>query len=102
MAMLPTIIQEEINAIIKQGYYKDESDLIRDAVRMLINTRSELKIASAIGLYQKKKVSLAKAAQLAGMTTIEFKDILVSRGIVRETEGKNLEELKEKFERLRV
>ncbi len=100
MATLPILIQEEVDAIIRQGYYEDESDLIKDAVRTLINTRGELKIASAIGLYQKKKVSLAKASQLAGMTTIEFKDILASKGIIREIEGKNREELEEKFERL--
>jgi predicted HTH domain antitoxin len=43
--------------------------------------------ALVIELYLKGNVSIGRASELAGMTTIEFKDVLAGRGIVRETEG---------------
>jgi len=77
---------------VKKRYYPSKSDLSRDAFRVLLNTRSELKISLAIELYLMGKVSISRAAEFAGITTIEFKEILAGRGIVRETEGKSAEE----------
>jgi predicted HTH domain antitoxin len=34
-------------------------------------------------MYKKGKVSLEKAAELAGMGTIEFKEVLINKGIER-------------------
>lgn len=56
----------------------------------------------AIELYLKEKVSLAKAAELAGMTTIEFKEVIASRGVVRETEGKSANDMAIKLKKLRI
>lgn len=67
-----------------------------------MNTKAELKISLAIELYLKEKVSLAKAAELAGMTTIEFKEVLAGRGIIRETEGKSVKEIDKKLKKLGI
>jgi predicted HTH domain antitoxin len=40
---------------------------------------------------------LSKAAELAGMTTIEFKDILGKRGFIREIEARPTEEIDKKL-----
>ncbi|VVB90156.1 Uncharacterised protein [uncultured archaeon] len=45
-------------------------------------------INAAIELYRKGEVSLRKAAEIAGVTTIEFKDILAKRGFTREIEAR--------------
>ncbi len=54
-------------------------------------------IGTAIELYKKEEVSLSKAAELAGMTTIEFKDILGKRGFIREIEARPTEEIDKKL-----
>ncbi|MCZ7391780.1 MAG: UPF0175 family protein [Candidatus Methanoperedens sp.] len=95
-------ISEEIDILVKKGYYPSRSDLLKDAFRTLLNTKAELKISLAIELYLKEKVSLAKAAELAGMTTIEFKEVLAGRGIIRETEGKSVKEIDKKLKKLGI
>jgi len=39
-----------------------------------------------MGPYREGKASIGRAAEIAGVTTIEFKDMLADRGIVREIE----------------
>jgi len=39
------------------------------------------------------EISLGKAAEMVGVTTIEFKDILANRGIIRKAGSRSKEEL---------
>jgi predicted HTH domain antitoxin len=70
--------------------------------RALLNTNSELKISLSIELFLKGTISIGRASELAGLTIIEFKDILAGRGIVRETEGKSAKEMDKKLKRLGI
>ncbi|MCL7411074.1 MAG: UPF0175 family protein [Methanosarcinaceae archaeon] len=47
----------------------------------------------AISIYSKNKASLAKAAEIAGVTTPEFKEILVEKGYKRVVDGDPIEKI---------
>ena len=93
MYALPAAIDKEIRALIKEGYYANINEAVRDAFRTLLNVRPELRIYAAIELYKEGGISLGKAAEMIGVTTIEFKDILANRGIVRKVGSRSKEEL---------
>jgi len=97
---MPEIMEEELSALVKSGFYNSRGDAITDAFRTLLNVKPELKIAASVELFREGKVSLSKGAELAGMSTVEFKETLSKRGIVRETEGKSRKELEERYERI--
>src|SRR5574341_109737 len=80
---LPTTIEKEIEALIRAGYYSSKSDAVKDAFRTLLQTKPALKLASAIELYKAGEVSLARAAEIAGMNIEDFKHVLSDRGIKR-------------------
>lgn len=80
---LPTTIEKEIEALIRGGYYSSKSDAIKDAFRTLLDTKPALKLASAIELYKASEVSLARAAEIAGMNIEDLKHVLSDRGIKR-------------------
>ena len=98
---LPTIIENEIRALIKYGYYDSVDEAVKDAFRTLLNAKPDLRIAAAVELYKEGVVSLGKAAEIAGVTTIEFKDILADRGIRREVGSRSMEELEKGVERIK-
>lgn len=50
-------------------------------------------------LYRKGEVSLSKAAEIAGVTTIEFKEILGKKGIIREIEARPTAEMDRKLKK---
>lgn len=93
-------MKEGIKVLVSGGYYPTESELLRDAFRTLLNTKTELKVSLAVELYLKGRISLMRAAEFAGMTTVEFKDVLANRGITRETEGKPVEKMDKKIKQI--
>lgn len=95
---LPTIIENEIRALIKYGYYASIDEAVKDAFRTLLNAKPNLKTVAAIELYKEGAVSLGKAAEIAGVTTIEFKDMLADRGTMREVSSTSVEELEKGVE----
>lgn len=79
-------------------YYKNEEDLLEEAFRIIIRNNPRIRVDLAVEFYMNKKASLSKAAEIAGVTTIEFKEVLADRGIKREIEGDEITEIDHKIE----
>ena len=77
---LPYLFEEEVKALVRSGVYSSTSDAVRDAFRFLFENKPMLRNTAAIELYKEGKVSIGRAAEIAGVTTIEFKDMLADRG----------------------
>jgi len=75
------VIDEGINALVRQKIYSSKETVITDAVRALLELKHGLKIEIAINLYENNKVSLWNAAKTAGLGMEVFKDILSARNI---------------------
>jgi predicted HTH domain antitoxin len=97
MEALSVDIERKVRALVDAGYYSSESEVIKNAVISLFRENTELNVTVAIELYKKGEVSLSKAAEIAGMTTIEFKDILGHRGFMREIEAEPTKKMDEKL-----
>lgn len=80
---LPELVKKEIDALVKSGYYSSKSDVVKDALRYMLASKKSLRLAAAIHLYKTGEVSLGKAAEMAGVGLVEFKEILASHGHVR-------------------
>ncbi|MBI5389147.1 UPF0175 family protein [Candidatus Woesearchaeota archaeon] len=78
---IPKIYEEEIAGAIAAGYYSNKSEVVRDALRLLFESRQELRKAAAIELYRREEATLGRASELAGMSSIEFKEVLADKGI---------------------
>lgn len=97
---LPKIYKQEIGAIVEAGYYSNKSEVVRDAIRLLFETRSELRTASAVELYKEGEVTLSRAAEMAGMNMLEFKEILKDRGIKIKSPGGSKEQLEKESKKI--
>ena len=98
---LSRVYESEINAIIDAGCYVSESEVIRDALKILFESRPNLKLAAAIEMYKKEEVTLGRAAEIAGMGIIEFKDVLRDRGIKIIVPKASIDELDKQVARIR-
>lgn len=98
---IPQIYEEEIEGAIEAGYYSNKSEVVRDALRLFFESKQKLRVASAVEMYKKNKVSLARAAELAGLTSIEFKEILRDRGIKVVLGRKGKKEIKKQMKLIR-
>ena len=99
---LPVLMEDEIDALVTAGYYSSKSEVIKDAVRTLLETKSNLKLAASLEMYKKGRISIGRAADLAGIGLIEFKELLSVKGVEREMsvdykDMKNSDQLIEKI-----
>ncbi|MCX9013712.1 MAG: UPF0175 family protein [Candidatus Methanoperedens sp.] len=92
-------MDRKIKALVKGGYYSSELEVVKDAMRSLFRENTELKVNAAIELYKENEISLSKAAEMVGVTTIEFKEILGKRGIIREIEARPASEMDRKLKK---
>ncbi len=99
METLSADLERKVKALVSGGYYSSKLEVIKDAVKSLFRENAELNINAAIELYRKREVSLGKAAEIAGVTTIEFKEILAKRGFIREIEARSAAEMDKKLKK---
>ncbi len=78
---LPKLMEDEIDALIEAGYYSSKSDVVKDAVREMLEKNKNLRIAAAIEMYRKGRISIGRAAEVADISLEEFKEALKERGI---------------------
>lgn len=71
----------EIESLLRTWIYRDKETLFHDAIKALFITKPTLRYEIAIDRYRNKVISLWKAAETAGLTIEEFKELLSSRGI---------------------
>ena len=74
----PELVKKEIGALVKAGYYSSKSDVVKDALRTFLSSKRNLRMAAAVELYKEGEVSLGKAAEIADIGIIEFKEMLAS------------------------
>ena len=77
---LPELVEKEIDALVKAGYYSSKSDVVKDALRTFLDKKPGLRLAAAVELYRREQVSLGKAAEIAEMSLREFKEAFASQG----------------------
>ena len=77
----PEMLKMELRAIPETGYYDSTSEFLRDAMRTILASRKDLRIAIASVLYKGEKISLGKAVEVADVNYEEMKKILVDKGI---------------------
>ena len=80
---LPELMKKEVDALVRSGHYSSKSDVVKDALRYMLENKSNIRIAAAIELHKAGEVSLGKAAEIANVGLIEFKEILANQGYKR-------------------
>ncbi len=71
----------ELQTIMNVGSWQTEEEMISEALDTLLSSRPELRRGVAVELYLQDKVTLSRAAEIAGMNLWQFKDHLRARGI---------------------
>lgn len=81
--------------------YEDEEAVIQDALRYLLRARTDLRLRLAVYRYRTEAISLAKAAELAGLSWAQMKDVLLEYGVQPRLGPETLEEAREEVDVLR-
>ncbi len=71
----------ELQTIMNVGTWQTEEEMISEALDALLSSRPELRWDVAVELYLQDKVTLSRAAEIAGMNLWQFRDHLRAQGV---------------------
>ncbi|MFP3896027.1 MAG: UPF0175 family protein [Anaerolineales bacterium] len=90
----------KVQDFVEAQLYENEEAVIQDALRHLLRARADLRLRLAIYRYKVEGISLAKAANLAGLSWAQMKDALVEHGVQPHLGPETLEEAQEEVDAL--
>ena len=96
----PDLLRMEIEASSEIGYYDNKSEFLRDATRTLLAARKDLRIAIACELYEKGRISLGRAVEIADVNYEEMKKILVERGVKISRGSETIKEMRRRAKKI--
>lgn len=88
------LLELEMEALVNARIYPNMKELTDDAVRALFRIQPHLKMESAIELYRQRKVSISRAAEIAGMCLEDFKRTISEKGTPAVIEAPSVEDIK--------
>ena len=65
---LPPILVSQIEALVDSGHFSSRSDVVKEALRFMIEKKNYLRHASAVEMYKKGKATLTKGAETAAIS----------------------------------
>ena len=91
----------EAEDFVEAQLYEDEEAVIQDALRHLLRARADLRLRLAVHRYETEEISLGKAANLAGLSWAQMKEVLVEHGVQPRLGPETLEDAQEEVDALR-
>lgn len=75
------LLEDELKAVVQAGAYSSKEEAIGHALEVLLAAHAPLRIKTAVELYRQGTVTVARAAEMAGLELEAFKDQLASRQV---------------------
>ncbi len=86
--------------LVEAHVYESEEAAIEDALRRLLRSKPDVRIRLAIHRYQTGRVSLAKAAEIAGVCWAEMCEVLREEGIPLRLGPESIDEAQQELQTL--
>src|SRR5688500_5197636 len=85
MSMAPIIslelLEDELKAVVQAGAHTSKEEVIGHALEVLLAAHTPLRINTAVELYRQGTVTVARAAEMAGLELEAFKDQLATHQV---------------------
>jgi predicted HTH domain antitoxin len=72
------LLEEELKAVVQAGAYASKEEAIRHALEVLLAAHAPLRVNTAVELYRQGTVTIARAAEIAGLELEAFKEQLAA------------------------
>lgn len=78
---IPDDLHQLLEGSIGAGVFENKSDAVRHALRDYFDGHEDARVAAAVHLYANERISLGKAARLAGVSRFDMPEILREHGV---------------------
>ena len=75
------LLDDELKAVVRVGGYKSEAEVVGHALEVLLVANPQLRINTAMELFRRSRITLTRAAEIAGLELEAFKQRLAEQGV---------------------
>jgi predicted HTH domain antitoxin len=75
------LLEDELKAVVQAGNYRSQEEAIGHALEVLLAAHPPLRLNTAVELYRRSRVTLSRAAEIAGVEVETFKTRLAEHGV---------------------
>lgn len=93
-------VDESIDILRRKGSFSSREEFLSEALRTFLKENPDLRRELAVEQFKSNSISLNRAAELAGLSSEEFKEVLADHGIDRDIGFLSEEEREDRLNRL--
>ncbi len=76
-----TLLERELAATVRAGLFRNEAEAVREVLDTFFTAKPQYRIEAALAMWKADEVSLERAAEIAGMNFVLFRELMIQRGI---------------------
>ena len=81
-----TLLERELRATVCSGLFRNEAEAVQEALGAFFASKPQYRIEAALEMFRAGEVSLSRAAEIAGMNSLRFRELWRQRGGRQEIE----------------
>jgi len=74
-----TLLDRELQATVRSGIFRNKAEAVQQAVEALFTSKPQYRIEAAIEMLRSAEVTLARAAEIAGLNYFAFRELWLQR-----------------------
>jgi predicted HTH domain antitoxin len=74
-----SLLDRELEATVRSGIFRNKTEAVQEAVEALFASKPQYRVEAAIEMLRSGEVTLARAAEIAGMNYFGFRELWLQR-----------------------
>jgi predicted HTH domain antitoxin len=75
----PTLLDRELLASVRTGIFRSQAEGVQEALGAYFAAKPQYRLEAALEIYRSGEVSLSRAAEIAGMNPVRFRELWIQR-----------------------
>jgi len=75
----PTLLDRELLAMVRSGMFRSQAEAVQEALGTFFAAKPQYRLEAALEIYRSGEASLSRAAEIAGVNPVRFRDLWIQR-----------------------
>src|SRR5260370_2702778 len=75
----PTLLDRELLAMVRSGMFRSQAEAVQEALGTFFAAKPQYRLEAALEIYRSGEVSLSRAAEVAGLNPVRFREFWIQR-----------------------
>lgn len=74
-----TLLDRELRATVRSGLFRSHAEALQEALGTFFAAKPQYRLEAALEMHRTGEISLGRAAEIAGMNPVRFRELCIQR-----------------------